>query len=105
MDDHTINQFTGKVVTIRDLRMWHWRKVVTHRSNAERFEKHSRECLAAGTHKKNELRHPDRQARINHRIANFHLKAVQALNDVPELRSTTAEQDLSTRDLIEREVI
>lgn len=73
---------------LRRLRMWHWRIVLRaraneqrHRAAAEKWERqHGRRCGSS--------RH---QERANYNLANFHLKAVQALNDV--LTDTTAETD------------
>jgi hypothetical protein len=62
-------------MTLRELRVWHWQLVLTERAAAE---------------DKRASRHT---AKRHHARANFHLGAVQALNDVPELRATTAEQD------------
>lgn len=60
-------------MTLRQLRIWHWMTVL---------ERRKLEFASKGVTK---VKH--------NRIANFHLSAVQALNDVPELIGTTAEHD------------
>lgn len=72
-------------MTLTELRVWHWRRAMASRQRADSFEKH--------LEKKPDSRWCASQMRAAHRKANFHLRAVQALNDVPELRNSTAEQD------------
>lgn len=62
---------TGEQMTTRRLRMWHWDTAVYARSIAEKY------CN-----------------QTEHAKADFHIKAVQALNDCPDCIATTAEQDL-----------
>lgn len=64
----------GPPRTLRDLRLWHWRLVVSNRASARDMEAQGRQ----------------RQARALHGKADWHLSAVQALNDVV---SGTAEAD------------
>lgn len=72
------------------LRVWHWRKVLYHRNVAE---------VAASCAEQWEAQHGGRcssqrsRAKNNNRNANFHLGAVQVLNDHPECMGSTAEQD------------
>lgn len=77
------------IVTAKDLRMWHWRKVLTHRKAAE-F--HAKIFYAPNTGKV-EGTYRWRMMRQNNKQADFHLSAVQILNDHPDLIGTTAEQD------------
>lgn len=64
-------------IQMRKLRLWHWRKVVAHRKQQDHFEdrlsKNPRqEGLVIAT-----------QGRDFHKdVANFHLSAVQTLNDL-----------------------
>lgn len=68
-------------MTLTELRVWHWRKVLSFRSRGEKFDQRPDSRWARS------------QAKAAHRRANWHLGAVQAMNDIPELRGTTAEQD------------
>lgn len=75
----------------RELRVWHWRKVVMARAK-ERYHEQAAELW--------ECAHPGRRASFDrnrataaHGIANWHLSAVQVLNDHPDCAGTTAEQD------------
>lgn len=78
-----------KPMTLHALRLWHWHKVqslgataLSHDAYTEAWEKQNAGHLCRSSRNK---------ARDYHRNANFHLGAVQALNDV--LPGTTAEQD------------
>lgn len=63
--------------TARELRVWHWRKVLAARRAASVYP---------------------RQAAAHNRRGDWHLAAVQVLNDHPECEAagTTAEQDHET---------
>lgn len=63
--------------SLRELRLWHWRLVMSNRTKARLLEED-------GTH------WDKRHARVFHRKADWHLSAVQVLNDVV---SGTAEDD------------
>lgn len=77
-----------KIRTPRDVRKWHWLKVLQFRARAQRHEGYAAEAIVPSA-----AANARRQARAYHRRANEHLSAVQALNDVPELQGSTAEQD------------
>lgn len=96
VESHATDYYKVHIVELsplRRLRMWHWRKVMTartnehrHRDAAEKWERqYGRRCGSS--------RH---QERANYNLANFHLKAVMALNDV--LTDTTAETDCNNAD-------
>lgn len=51
---------------LRDLRAWHWKEVLRNRRHEERFNKIG----------------PANRAATHKRIADFHMKAVQTLNDL-----------------------
>lgn len=77
----------------RELRLWHWRRCLTTRARAN---KHGNE--AANQEARNgmvEAKFQRRMERQAHKEANFHLSAVQMLNDHPACLAsgTTAEQD------------
>lgn len=66
-------------MNLRSLRLWHWRKVVSFRAratgadaNADAWER---------KHRGHRCAHFRNMARDANRNANFHLGAVQALND------------------------
>lgn len=75
-------------MTLRRLRLWHWRKVLAHRDLARAHEQHAVLWEEQNPGKKN--RYARGRARHYDKTANFHLGAVQALNDVVD---GTAEQD------------
>lgn len=77
-----------KDMDLRSLRLWHWRKVLALRSVAAAHEAHADQWEQM--HPGRPCRHSRSRARSYHRQANFHIGAVQALNDVV---SGTAEQD------------
>jgi hypothetical protein len=66
-------------VTLRELRLWHWRKVMTHRANERRYEADAERWEAKWPGKK--CSHSRRMARANKSKADWHLNAVIALND------------------------
>lgn len=74
--------------TAREVRLWHWRKVMTHRQNAKKFS----ELLAAWEAEHAPLKCPHYRSKMNQQngIADWHLNAVVALN---EFVSGTAEED------------
>lgn len=76
--------------TLREVRLWHWRKVLSYREVAQRHDTYADQW---------EREHPGKVCRFNrtkarnaHREANRHLGAVQALNDCFPM-GDTAEQD------------
>lgn len=74
-------------ITIADLRIWHWKCVESHRKSQRGYEQ-----MLQGDHP---ARFYHTRQRDNHeRQANFHLKAVQALNDILD---TTVFQDIENR--------
>jgi hypothetical protein len=73
-------------MTLKELRMWHWKKVLSKRASAgfhETMYKTSPAGVAFHKHR----------ARQDCASANFHINAVQTLNDL--LPETTAEEDCS----------
>ena len=82
--------------TLRDVRLWHWRKVLNFRGVAARHEAYADQWEAAHPGKK--CRHARCQARNATREANRHLGAVQALNDCfPEGDSVSWDHDTAER--------
>lgn len=81
--------------TLRSLRLWHWRKVLSFRAVALRHEAHSDDWEKKHAPHKN--RYGRTKARDAHRNANRHLAAVQALNDCFPV-GDTAEQDAARED-------
>lgn len=90
IDNRKAGRPLGPPRTLRELRLWHWRKVVTHRAKAMRHE-----ARDAAWHE----RHPQyprprgADARAEHRIADWHLTAVQTLNAYFPDPLDTAERD------------
>ena len=72
----------------REVRLWHWRKVLGFRKVAREFEEDAKSWEAVNPGKK--ARYFSSKARQNHGKADWHLSAVQSLNEVV---SGTAEQD------------
>lgn len=78
----------------RELRLWHWRTAMYARETARRYE-----AEVTAWEKANQTRGPARysrqQAHVNNRKADFHIGAVQVMNDHPvcQAAGTTAEQD------------
>lgn len=72
-------------MTLRELREWHWMRAMAARKAARKYEAQP------------PSRYATNQANMNNGRANFHIRCVQALNDVPELQNTTAEQDCARR--------
>lgn len=81
--------------TLRSLRLWHWRKVLSFRAVAVRHEAAADEWERLYPGKVN--RHNRTMARNAHKNANRHLGAVQALNDCFPV-GDTAEQDAARED-------
>jgi hypothetical protein len=75
-------------MTLRELRVWHWERAVGYRKAANKYDR---------DHEKHGSKYAQQQAKANHGRANFHIKAVQAMNDIPELQGSTAEQDCARR--------
>lgn len=63
----------------RELRVWHWRRAMSARVAANGYP--------------GESPYARHRAKQNHRIADFHIGAVQVLNDHPDCAGTTAEGD------------
>ena len=74
--------------TAREVRLWHWRKVMTHRGNAKMFQAQMEAWEIE--HAPLKARHSRSKMNQQNGIADWHLNAVQALN---EFVSGTAEQD------------
>lgn len=81
--------------TLRDVRLWYWRKVLSFRAVAHRHEKAQAEVEAKWPGKR--LTYHATRARNAHKAANRHLGAVQALNDCFPL-GDYAEQDAARED-------
>lgn len=64
-----------QAMTTRMLRLWHWRRCVSARESAGAWPG---DCSTS---------------KRNHKLADFHISAVQALNDCPDCIATTAEHD------------
>lgn len=77
-------------MTLKELRMYHWDQVMSKRATANRTE--ARITDHCGSHNRSYFK---RTAAAAHKVANFHLGAVQALNDFVE---GTAEHDCNVRD-------
>lgn len=76
-------------MNLRELRKWHWQQAMQNRGHAE-WRERSGEYEATA----NQRSH----TQVYHNKANFHIRAVQALNDVV---MGTAERDID-RDNVER---
>jgi hypothetical protein len=61
-------------MTLRDLRLWHYRKAIMHQRIAESHEQDLHGNKGYNL----------RRARVNHKAASFHTKAVKALDAVVE---------------------
>lgn len=81
---------TKQLDSLRLLRLWHWRKVEGNRGNARSYEKEAERQRAAHPGSPVAGNHATKLAKRAHGKADFHLKAVQLLNDVV---SGTAEED------------
>lgn len=78
---------------LRQLRLWHWNKVVSYRDLAMRHDAYAAELEKVSTLPALD-RYNRSRARNAHKRANWHLGAVQALNDVV---TGTAERDAAGR--------
>jgi hypothetical protein len=74
-------------MTLRELREWHWNKVLSFRTRAEDFERRN----PTGKN-----RYSANQARAAHGRANWHLGAVQALNDCFPIGDTAGQKRSNT---------
>lgn len=79
---------TRQPMTLRALRLWHWRKVLSYRATATAAEQRVESWENTNRGKVN--RWARNRAKAAHQKANWHLGAVQVLNDVVD---GTAEQD------------
>lgn len=86
--------------TLRGLRLWHWRKVLSYRAVAQRHEAAQRDWDAKHG-PKHKSTYNATKARNAHRDANRHLGAVQALNDCFPM-GDTAEEDARLADRIKQ---
>lgn len=79
MDNRAMGRPQSPPASLRALRLWHWRKVVLHRKNATRHEEDD-----AKWNKAYPQHAPRRGARAKaeHGKANWHLGAVQTLNEL-----------------------
>jgi hypothetical protein len=73
-------------MTLTELRIWHWERVESHRASQRKYE----QLLKSGDPAKF---YNERKVADHNRYANFHIKCVQALNDV---LATTVHQDIAT---------
>lgn len=89
------NSTTLPQMTLRALRLWYWRKVLAFRATATAAEQRVESWENANRGKVN--RWARNRAKAAHQKANWHLGAVQVLNDV--LPDTTAEQDAAAVDV------
>lgn len=78
-------------MTLKELRMWHWKQMLCHRGIEQSWEERTLNPGASGAGVK--LRND--AIWCNNQEANFHIGAVQALNDV---LPGTAEQDCAAAD-------
>jgi hypothetical protein len=72
-------------MTLTELRIWHWERVVSHRKSQNKYE-----VLVMQNHR-NKF-YNERQVAAHKRNAAFHIECVQALNDLFE---TTVHQDMA----------
>lgn len=83
----------ASIQPLRELRMWHWCKVLSNRAQERNHEGRAAAYRASGgdpNHVSALAKREDRKAEFYYKTANFHALAVQALNDaVPG----TAEND------------
>ena len=86
-------------VTLREVRLWHWKKVISARKTAEKFDRDAEEWEKRYLGKRST--YSRRMAVQNHSRANWHLKAVQVLNDLFPL-GDTAERDLEIENAVLR---
>jgi broad specificity polyphosphatase/5'/3'-nucleotidase SurE len=77
----------GMNMNLTQLRIWHWKRVESHRNSQRRYEHKMENGDSA-------VFYNQRKIADHKREADFHLKCVQALNDVLE---TTVHQDLQKR--------
>lgn len=63
------HSYRGHPLTLRELRLWHWRRAMSSRKAADKYRGQDSRFAMSQT-KQNDAR------------ADFHIKAVQALNDV-----------------------
>lgn len=82
-------------MNLRELRLWHWRRALKHRENQTRHLKAADEwgSLEGTKSQRAEMTHNLRRARAEGRLADFHISAVQALNDCFPDPLDTAEKD------------
>lgn len=98
MRKHSI---TSKELTnLRVLRLWHWRKVVGNRTNQRMYEEEARRQRDKYPDKPAASKYSVKKAKQAGGLADFHLKAVQFLNDVVP---GTAEDDASVAEAIRKE--
>jgi hypothetical protein len=79
-------------MTLKELRIWHWQKLLQARLQQRKHEEKAETLRASAIYRQRvQAGHSDITARSYQRTASLHLGAVQALNDsLPG----TAEQDL-----------
>ncbi len=81
-------------MTLRELRAWHWKRNQWHRQRETKYRSSKLDCrYNTADHK-----HFARLERRHERAANFHISAVQLLNDVcfpDQAYFCTAEHDVA----------
>lgn len=77
-------------MTTRELRLWHFRKVLAYLATANDYARDAQQWEA--THKA-KCRYSRTMEKNNNRTADFHMAAVEALNACPDCQDTTAFQD------------
>lgn len=80
-----------EITPLRELRMWHWSQAMHARARERQHAVAAERWEAA--HPGKRCSSSRRQSKANGKVADFHIKCVQALNDVKELHDTTAEKD------------
>lgn len=81
-----------KAMSCREVRMWHWQRVMNYRATARKHMAQIDLMEKEGKGQK-AIRNVASLARQANGRADFHLKCVQAMNDIPSLLGTTAEYD------------
>jgi uridine kinase len=75
--------------------MWHWRESQDYRKRAREI-RHAIENLKNADMHSVFIEGLRNNADTYDRLADSHIKAVQLLNDIPDLQGTTAEQDCAS---------
>lgn len=81
-----------KPISVREVRMWHWQRVLNYQAVARKHYAAATALEAEGKSAK-AVRNLHSLGKQSDNRADFHLRAVYALNEVPSLQGTTAEED------------